>query len=158
MPTDKNAAPPMHWTERLAIRITEWVGSARALAIAGLLTILWFVTGPLFHFSDTWQLVMNTISSVITFLMVFLLQRSQNKDTLAMQLKLNELLAAQGGASNRMVNVEELSERVVRALHRDYEELIHRDPSQKASIEEVVKTHREGTLEPKSEDDPANES
>jgi low affinity Fe/Cu permease len=72
--------------------------------------IVWIVTGPIFRFTDTWQLVMNTISSIVTFLMVFLLQRSQNKDSLAMQVKLNELVGAVKGASNRVINVEDLTE------------------------------------------------
>jgi low affinity Fe/Cu permease len=112
--------------EHCAVWTTEWVGSSWAFMIAAALTVLWLVSGPVFHYSDTWQLVMNTISSIVTFLMVFLLQRSQNKDSLAMQVKLNELVAAQRGASNRLINVEELSEDEVRELHRRYEQLKER--------------------------------
>src|SRR5262249_83430 len=95
------------------------------LAAAGL-TVLWLASGPLFQFSDTWQLVMNTATSIITFLMVFLLQRSHNKESLAIHLKLNELLAAKRGASNRLINVEDLSEEEVRELHRRYQRLAER--------------------------------
>jgi low affinity Fe/Cu permease len=112
--------------ERFAQRVTLWAGSSLAFVAAFTLTVLWLVTGPLFHYSDTWQLVMNTISSIVTFLMVFLLQRAQNKDTLAMQIKLNEIVASQSGASNRVIAVEELSEDQVRELHARYEQLARR--------------------------------
>ncbi len=109
--------------ERFAIWTTTWVGSSWAFGSALAMVVAWLVTGPIFGYSDTWQLVMNTISSIVTFLMVFLIQRSQNKDTLAMQIKLNEIVAALKGASNRLINVEELSEEDVRELHRRYSEL-----------------------------------
>jgi len=101
------------------------------------------VTGPIFRYSDTWQLVMNTISSIVTFLMVFLIQRSQNKDTLAMQVKLNEIVAALKGASNRLINVEDLSEDQVRDLHHRYQELARlaqqsERPTQRLSIEQEM--------------------
>ena len=111
------------WTERLAHRTTIWVGSSWAFFVALVMTLLWLVSGPLYHFSDTWQLVMNTITSIMTFLMVFLLQRSQNKDSLAMQIKLNEILGAIRGASNLLINVEDLPEDQVRALHERYQKL-----------------------------------
>jgi low affinity Fe/Cu permease len=111
------------WSERLAHRTTMWVGSSWAFVIAMLMTLLWLVSGPLFHFADTWQLVMNTISSIVTFLMVFLLQRSQNKDTLATQIKLNEILGALRGASNLLINVENLPEEQMRAIHDRYQQL-----------------------------------
>src|SRR5213083_313353 len=91
---------------RFASAATHWTGSAPAFLLACLVIIVWLVTGPIFHFSDTWQLVINTGTTIITFLMVFLIQRSQNKDALALQLKLNEVLAALEGASNRLINVE----------------------------------------------------
>jgi low affinity Fe/Cu permease len=78
--------------------------------------VAWGLTGPIFHFSDTWQLIVNTGTTIVTFLMVFLIQRSQNKDALAIHLKLNEIVAALQGASNRLVNVEDLTEDEVRLL------------------------------------------
>ena len=111
------------WSERLAHWTTTWVGSSWAFVVAAIMTLLWLVSGPLFHFTDTWQLVMNTVSSIVTFLMVFLLQRSQNKDTMVMQIKLNEILGALRGASNLLINVEALPEEQVRALHERYQEL-----------------------------------
>jgi low affinity Fe/Cu permease len=85
--------------------------------------MLWAVTGPLFGFSDTWQLVINTGTTIVTFLMVFLIQRGQNKDAMAIQLKLNELVAAVNGASNRLIDVEDLTENELQALHRHYSKL-----------------------------------
>ena len=99
------------------------LGSAWAFILAIVIIVVWGATGPTFHFSDTWQLVMNTITSIMTFLMVFLLQRSQNKDSLAMQIKLNEILGAIRGASNLLINVEDLPEDQVRALHERYQKL-----------------------------------
>ena len=131
------------WMERSAYRITLWTGSSWSFMLAMFLTGAWLVTGPVFAYSDTWQLVMNTFTSIVTFLMVFLIQRSQNKDTLAMQIKLNELLASIQGASNRLINVEDLSEEDVRALHSRYERLAQKlrhngDHTQTASIEETL--------------------
>jgi low affinity Fe/Cu permease len=82
--------------------------------------VVWLLSGPLFHYSDTWQLVINTGTTIVTFLMVFLLQRSQNKESAAVQLKLNEIVAALKGASNRLINVEDLTEQEVRELHERY--------------------------------------
>src|SRR3954451_16640116 len=96
------------------------VGSPWAFGLAVLVILGWALTGPLFGFSDTWQLVINTGTTIITFLMVFLIQRSQNKDSHAIHLKLNELVAALKGASNRLINVEGLSEEEIKALHEHY--------------------------------------
>src|SRR4051794_35626016 len=89
--------------EYLAHVATRWAGSSWAFAVALGVVLVWIVTGPFFRFSDTWQLVINTGTTIVTFLMVFLIQRSQNKDSLAVQLKLNELVAAVKGASNRLI-------------------------------------------------------
>jgi low affinity Fe/Cu permease len=85
--------------------------------------LVWAVTGPLFHFSDTWQLVINTGTTIVTFLMVFLIQRAQNKESKAVQLKLNEIVAAIEGASNRLIDVENLSEEEIKVLSRHYAEI-----------------------------------
>ena len=108
--------------------------------------LVWALIGPLVHFSDTWQLVINTGTTIVTFLMVFLLQRAQNKDALAIQLKLDELVAALTGASNRLIDVESLSEEELETLHRFYGELAtlaKRDIklSQSHSIEEARLRH-----------------
>jgi low affinity Fe/Cu permease len=109
--------------ERISMRAAEWTGSSTAFALAAAVVIVWALTGPLFHFSNTWQLVINTGTTVVTFLMVFLIQRSQNKDTRAIELKLNELVAAVEGASNRLISIEDMSERDLEMLHKHYREL-----------------------------------
>ena len=103
--------------------ITRWTGSTGAFACALGVIVVWALLGPVFRFSDTWQLVINTGTTIVTFLMVFLIQRSQNKDSLAIHLKLNEIVAALAGASNRLVDVESLSENELAQLHKFYREL-----------------------------------
>jgi low affinity Fe/Cu permease len=110
--------------ERVARRVTEWAGGSWAFGLALAVIVVWMASGPLFHYSDTWQLVINTGTTIVTFLMVFLIQRSQNKDATALHLKLNELVAAVAGASNRLINVEDLSEEEVRTLHHHYQRLV----------------------------------
>jgi low affinity Fe/Cu permease len=110
--------------ERLSRKATEATGTSTAFIIALLVIIAWIVTGPFFHFSDTWQLVINTGTTIVTFLMVFLIQRSQNKDALAIHLKLNEIVAALEGASNRLIDVEDLSEDEIKTLHKYYQRLV----------------------------------
>jgi low affinity Fe/Cu permease len=95
-----------------------------AFALACLIVLVWAATGPFFGYSNTWQLVINTGTTVVTFLMVFLIQRSQNKDSLAIQLKLNELVAAVAGASNRLIDCEDMNEQELRTLHRHYATLV----------------------------------
>jgi low affinity Fe/Cu permease len=112
--------------EQLSTKVTQWTGGSLAFAVASGVILVWGISGPLFGFSDTWQLVINTGTTIVTFLMVFLIQRSQNKDSLAIQLKLNELVAALDGASNRLIDIEDLTEDELHALHRFYEELATR--------------------------------
>ena len=109
--------------ERFARWSTKWTGSTQAFAVALLIVVVWTATGPIFHFSDTWQLVINTGTTIVTFLMVFLIQRSQNKDSLAIHLKLNEIVAAMQGSSNRLIDVESLNEEELATLRRYYGEL-----------------------------------
>ena len=110
--------------ERFALQATKWSGSSPAFALAALVVIAWAATGPIFHYSETWQLVINTGTTIVTFLMVFLIQRSQNKESLAVQLKLNEIVAAMQGASNRLIAVENLSEQDLEVLQRHYDRLV----------------------------------
>ncbi|HEV7796616.1 MAG TPA: low affinity iron permease family protein [Pyrinomonadaceae bacterium] len=110
--------------ERLSRKATEATGTSTAFILASLVIIIWIVTGPLFRFSDTWQLVINTGTTIVTFLMVFLIQRSQNKDALAIHLKLNEIVAALEGASNRLIDVEDLTEAEIKTLHTHYKRLV----------------------------------
>ena len=109
--------------ERFSGSVTVWAGSSTAFAVAVAVILVWAFTGPFFGFSDTWQLVINTGTTIVTFLMVFLIQRSQNKDAVALHLKLNEIVAALQGASNHLINVEDLSEDEVRLLRRHYRRL-----------------------------------
>ena len=130
------------WLEQAARAITVWTGSSPAFGMAVAVVILWALLGPVFHFSDTWQLVINTGTTIVTFLMVFLIQRSQNKDSLAIHLKLNEIVAVLQGASNRLINVEDLTEQEVATLRRHYRtlaEIAKRDATLTAShsIEEA---------------------
>jgi low affinity Fe/Cu permease len=108
---------------RFATWISDKSGTTPAFLLALLVVVVWAATGPIFHYSDTWQLVINTGTTVVTFLMVFLIQHAQNKDTLAVQLKLNELVAAIEGASNRLISVEDLSDDDLLVLRRHYREL-----------------------------------
>lgn len=102
---------------------STFVGRPVTFILAVAVIVVWAVSGPVFGYSDTWQLVINTGTTVVTFLMVFLIQRTQNKDALALHLKLNELVAALEGASNRLIEVEDLSERELMVLRRHYQEL-----------------------------------
>lgn len=132
--------------ERISTAATTWTGSTPALLAAVGMLVIWLLTGPVFHFSDTWQLVMNTITSIITFVMVFLIQRTQNKDALAVQLKLNELVAAMQGASNRLIDVEDMSEHELKVLHTFYRRLAEmakkdEDLRRSHSVEEAQQRH-----------------
>jgi len=109
--------------EKMSTAITCWTGSSSAFGIAFAVIIVWGITGPIFKYSDTWQLIINTGTTIITFLMVFLIQKSQNKDGKAIQLKLNELIAASRHASNRMVDIEDLTESELDVLHKYYQRL-----------------------------------
>ena len=104
----------------MATKVTKASGKPAAFVIACLLIIVWGITGPLFHYSDTWQLVINTSTTIITFLMVFIIQQTQNKDTTALQIKLNELIASSEMASNRLVNIEDLTADDLELLKKFY--------------------------------------
>ncbi len=109
--------------ERLANWGAKAAGSSAAFLSAFSLILLWGISGPFFHYSETWQLVINTGTTIITFLMVFLIQKSQNKDSLAIQLKLNELVASHEMASNRLVDVENITEDELKVIQKYYAKL-----------------------------------
>src|SRR5215467_8349630 len=109
--------------DRMATKVTKASGKPAAFIIAGALIILWGITGPIFHYSDTWQLVINTGTTIITFLMVFIIQQTQNKDTIALQIKLNELIASSEAASNRLVSAEDLTTEELEVLKKFYSRL-----------------------------------
>ena len=135
---------------RLSQSVSHWAGKPQIFVAAASLIVLWAASGPLFGFNDTWQLVINTSTTIITFLMVFMIQRGQNKDAMAIQLKLNELVAAIEGASNRLISIEDLSEEDVNRLHKHYQKLAHlakndEDIKCSHSIEEAEKRHKAKT-------------
>src|SRR5438874_13747467 len=130
--------------EKFALKVTKATGSTPAFICALVLVLLWLFSGPFFHYSENWQLVINTGTTIITFLMVFLIQKSQNKDSLAIQLKLNELVAAHELASNRLVNVENIPEDELKIIQKYYSQLSsltrHDESLQKShSIDEAKK-------------------
>ncbi|MBK7309913.1 MAG: low affinity iron permease family protein [Sphingobacteriaceae bacterium] len=133
--------------EKLAYRATVFSGSTLAFVLAFFTIITWLLLGPYFNYSDTWQLVINTGTTIITFLMVFLIQRMQNKDSKAMHLKLNELVAALNGPSNRLIDVEGLTEKELDILANYYHtlaEMARKESTLSAShsIEEAVELHK----------------
>ena len=132
--------------ENAAARITKATGSSVAFIIAALIILIWGITGPIFHYSDTWQLVINTGTTIITFLMVFIIQQTQNKDSLAIQLKLNELIACNERASNRLIDVEDLTQEELETLKKFYVRLSElakkeADIHKSHSVEEAREQH-----------------
>lgn len=139
--------PRIHVFEKVAQKATQFSGTTTAFIIALSVILVWLITGPVFGFSDTWQLVINTGTTVITFLMVFLIQRTQNKDSKALHLKLNELIGSLKGPSNRLIDIENLTEKELEILHRYYAHLAElakkeRDLSASHSIEEAYQSHK----------------
>jgi len=133
--------------DRISKVVTRATGRPGAFLSAFVVVLIWGITGPIFGFSDTWQLVINTVTTIVTFLMVFIIQQSQNKDTMAIQLKLNELIASQKTASNRLIDIEDLSERELETLKRFYislSEMAEKDRNlfTTHSIDEAAKVHR----------------
>lgn len=134
--------------ENFASKASKAVGSSFAFIAALSIVILWAISGPLFGFSETWQLVINTGTTIITFLMVFLIQKSQNKDSLAIQLKLNELVASNNQSSNRLVDIESMTEEEMMIVQKYYHKLgelsSKTEPIQTShSIDEAKKDHEE---------------
>lgn len=134
--------------DRFSGKVTRLAGSSMAFLSAIAIIVIWAVTGPIFHYSDTWQLVINTGTTIITFLMVFVIQQSQNKDTVALHLKLNELIAASDCTSNRLIDVEDLTEEELMVLKKFYVKLSELAKSEKNlfathSIDEAEDRHEE---------------
>jgi low affinity Fe/Cu permease len=152
---EKQAPPASNRLERFSTRVSQWAGSTPAFGMALGFVLAWALTGPLFRFSQGWQMVINTGTTIATFLMVFLIQRAQNKESRAIQLKLNEVVASHEGASNRLVGAEELSEDDLRVLHERYLRLVkrvqddHTGPGlkDKTSVEETTAAHHAKDVE-----------
>src|SRR5438105_1527282 len=133
--------------ERISNKITKAAGSPAAFLTALFVIIIWGITGPIFGFSDTWQLVINTGTTIITFLMVFIIQQSQNKDTLALQIKLNELIACNEKASNQLIAVEDLTDEELQVIKKFYTRLAdlaakENDVSSSHSLNEAEQIHK----------------
>lgn len=124
--------PRSTWFVRFAQYVSHVTGRPNAFIVAVTAILLWGTTGPLFGFSDTWQLVINTATTIITFLMVFVIQNTQIRDTIAMQIKLDELIRVTRAASNTLLNLEELDDRELEELRQTYEKLAHEIPHHQA--------------------------
>ena len=140
----KKASPPKttDWFDSFARKTSMFCGKPVVFLAAVGIVVVWAVTGPLFGFSDTWQLVINTGTTIVTFLMVFLIQNTQNRDSLAVQVKLAELIIAVEGAHNKLADCEELSEEELERLHEDFRK--------QASIAQTELESRRDRKKPKS--------
>lgn len=116
---------------KISDKISHWVGTPYAFVLAVLGIVIWALLGPIFQYSDTWQLVINTATTIITFLMVFLIQNTQNRDARAIHLKLDELIRATHGARNDLIDLEEMSDEKLEQVHRDFK-------ASHARIKEVI--------------------
>ncbi|GAB3022345.1 low affinity iron permease family protein [Spirosoma pulveris] len=130
--------------ERFSSAVARATGSSAAFLLALATVVIWALSGPIFGYSEDWQLVINTGTTIITFLMVFLIQKAQNKESMSVQLKLNELIAATKGASNRLVSVENLTEEELAVLQQHYQTMAEitkkaSDLRQSHSVEEAIK-------------------
>lgn len=154
MQSEKYQHKKINIFERFSSKVSHATGSPMAFVLAMVTIIVWGITGPLFNYSDTWQLVINTGTTIITFLMVFVIQKSQNKDSKSVQLKLNELIAANKYASNRLIVVEDLSEEELDVLHNYYSRLAEEtkkkiNMKESHSVEEAIEnTDEKMKLEP----------
>jgi len=131
--------------ERISNTITVYSGRSAVFTVATGLILLWVITGPVFNYSNTWLLIANTVTSIITFLMVFLIQKAQNKEAIAVQLKLNELIAASTHASNRLLNIQDLSEGELKTLYEHYRKLVEltqeaESNTQSHSVEDAIES------------------
>jgi len=125
---------------RLAKSAARFTGRPLCFGLASLIVIAWVVSGPIFGFSNTWQLVINTGTTIVTFLMVFLIQNTQNRDAKAVHLKLDELIRALGPARNKLVDLEKLSDDDLKALESEFEKLREKAEGAKEEVEELQET------------------
>lgn len=143
----KSKRSKVNFFERFSLKASRIVGSSAAFSCALGIVLLWAISGPFFDFSETWQLVINTGTTIITFLMVFLIQKAQNKDALAIQLKLNELLAADEKSSNRLVDIESMTEEEMMIVQKYYQKLSelsneHKTVHESHSLDEAYQKHQ----------------
>lgn len=137
----KNGKSSAGWFNRFAVHAARIVGSPYAFSFALATVMLWFVSGPYFHWSDTWQLVISSLTNIVTYLVVFVIQNSQNRDSEAINLKLNELIAVNRAASNELINVENLSDSDIDALFKRYQR-IRGEREQRKSVPNRQRTER----------------
>lgn len=121
----------------MANATATWTGRPIAFLTAVLIVLIWGITGPIFHYSDTWQLVINTGTTIVTFLMVFLIQNTQNRDAKAMHLKLDELIRAVKGARNRLVDLEKLSDEELKELEEQFTRVRNKAAQRASEVEEI---------------------
>jgi low affinity Fe/Cu permease len=126
------------WFHKFAERVSIWAGSYLTFVIALLVILIWITTGPIFHFSDTWQLVINTGTTIVTFLMVFLIQNTQNRAAKAVHLKLDEIIRAMGPARNSLIDLEELSDAELDRLEQEFRRLRNSDPEAEEEVEREI--------------------
>ncbi|HEX4340482.1 MAG TPA: low affinity iron permease family protein [Polyangiaceae bacterium] len=127
--------------QRFAQTTSKFVGTPMAFCVALGVVVVWGITGPLFHYSDTWQLVINTSTTIITFLMVFLIQHTQNRDTEALRLKLDELIRSADAARNDFIEIDDLSDEELRALHDEFQRLRERVTEQRVTESGAHEVH-----------------
>lgn len=142
---DAKETPVKEFFRKFSAKASELVGSHWAFAIAAFTIVVWAATGPVFHFSDTWQLVINTGTTIVTFLMVFLIQNTQNRDAKAMHLKLDELIRSHKQARNTMIDLENLSDEELNRLETEFATLRIKDAALHSSltaVEQMIKLHR----------------
>lgn len=132
--------------DRFAGKAARITGSSTAFIIAFALIVGWAVSGPFFHFSNAWQLAINTGTTITTFLMVFIIQEAQNKDTLAVQLKLDELIAATKGASNRVLNIEDMTEEELKVMKKFYERINQAIESEESGAAHSIDEHLKDSI------------
>lgn len=133
--SQKRTRQTRDWFGQCSSSVSTWLGSKWAFAAAVCVIVVWGVIGPIFHYSDSWQLVINTGTTIVTFLMVFLIQNTQNRDARAINLKLDELIHAVDKARNTMIDIENLSDVELDELHTRYEKLKHsRSPREKHAV------------------------
>ncbi|GLU30196.1 low affinity iron permease family protein [Trinickia caryophylli] len=148
LPAYPGGHPVTRAFDSFASTITRWAGSPIAFGLAVIVVLTWAVTGPLFHYSDAWQLVINTGTTVVTFLMVFLIQQSQNKDSVAIHLKLNELVAANRAANSELIGIEDISEEDLRKIADAYLALAKKADATKAEKQAVEQSVDEAKSRP----------
>jgi low affinity Fe/Cu permease len=130
------------WFRHFAHSVSEACGSSASFGVAVFIIIVWMLSGPFFHFSDTWQLIINTGTTIITFLMVFLIQNTQNRDSKAIHLKLDELIHGVVGARNSMINLEELSDEELKKIQEQFAALKHKGAEVEARVESEKQKRR----------------